>query len=406
MSEARDGGEVARFSLTVPAVAERSEIAVGAGLLQRLPQLLDDHAPAHAYAVIADETVAGLYGETVLAGVRGAGRSGAVGTGAVGTGDRSGGAGPTGRLYSFRAGEGRKTAGTWARLLEEIAGDGFGRDACVVGLGGGVTCDLAGFVAATFLRGVPLVQIPTTLLAMVDAAIGGKTGVDLAAGKNLAGAFWQPRLIVADPEVLGTLPAAELRAGLAEVVKHGAIADEDGFRWLEEHGPELPGGDPEALRRVVVDSVRVKTTFVSADVREGGARAALNFGHTIAHAVERASDYRVPHGLAVAMGMVVEARLGERAGITEAGTAARIAALLGALGLPSSIPLELEPAAVLEATRTDKKARRGAVRYTLLARIGAVARSGEGWTHEASDASVLVVLEEARGGGGSGSSVV
>ncbi|MBW3553828.1 MAG: 3-dehydroquinate synthase [Gemmatimonadetes bacterium] len=389
---APDGGGAARFSLTVPSVSERSEIAVGAGLLARLPDLLGEYVPAHGYAVIADETVAGLYGDRVLRGVEGAGRGGG--------GGGAGGAGPTGRLYTVPPGEALKTTGTWARLLESIAGDGFGRDACIVGLGGGVTCDVAGFVAATFLRGVPLVQVPTTLLAMVDAAIGGKTGVDLAAGKNLAGAFWQPRLVLSDPDVLGTLPDSELRAGLAEVVKHGAISDEEGFGWLEAHASDVLGRDSAALRRVVVDSVRVKMAFVSADVREGGARAALNFGHTIAHAVERASGYRVPHGPAVAMGMVVEARLGERAGVTEGGTAARLGALLRALGLPASLPGELDPAAVLEATRTDKKARRGAVRYTLVERIGAVARSAEGWTHEAPDRAVLAALEEARGAAG------
>ena len=425
MSGPDGGGGAARFSLTVPSVAERSEIAVGAGLLDALPELLQEHAPAHAYAVIADATVAGLYGERVLAalegsGGAGAGRSrvgrtgvgraaGATGAGASGaasTGAGAKGAGPTGRLYTFGGGEGAKRVGTWGRLLEEMAEDGFGRDSCVIGLGGGVTCDLAGFVAATFLRGVPLVQIPTTLLAMTDAAIGGKSGVDLAAGKNLAGAFWQPRLVIADPEVLETLPDAELRAGLAEVVKHGVIADEDGFRWLEAHATGVLGRETAALRRIVVDSIRVKTSFVSADVREGGARAALNFGHTIAHAVERTSGYGVAHGPAVAMGMVVEARLGERTGVTEAGTAARIGALLRALGLPAALPAELDARAVLEATRTDKKARRGAVRYTLVERIGAVARSPEGWTHEAQDGEVLAALEEAIGGGGSGTSVV
>lgn len=386
MSDAAEGGDVARFSLTLPSVPERSEIAVGAGLLDALPALLEAHAPAFAYAVIADGTVAGLYGERVVKGLEGAGR--------------------TGRLYTIPPGEAEKTTGTWGRLVEAIAADGFGRDACIVGLGGGVTCDLAGFVAATFLRGVPLVQIPTTLLAMVDAAIGGKTGVDLDAGKNLAGAFWQPRLVLSDPDVLGTLPDSELRGGVAEVVKHGVIADEDGFRWLEEHAPAVLGRETAALRRIVVDSIRVKTSFVSADVREGGARAALNFGHTIAHAVERASGYGVPHGPAVAMGMVAEARLGERAGVTEGGTAARIGSLLRALGLPASLPAELDPAAVLEATRTDKKARRGAVRYTLVERVGAVARSAEAWTHEAADEAVLAALEDARGANDSGSAVV
>ena len=372
MSGAAGGGDVARFSLVLPGPEERCAIAVGSGLVRSLAELVATHAPAHRYAVIADETVAELHGARV--------------TGALGDGAQVG-------LYTFPGGEATKTPSTWATLVESLARDGLGRDTCVVGLGGGVTCDLAGFVAATFLRGVPLVQVPTSLLAMVDAAIGGKTGVDLAAGKNLAGAFWQPRLVVIDTAFLATLPPEERRAGLAEVVKHGVIADADGFAWLEENAGAVLGGDAGALRRVVADSVRVKSSFVAGDAREAGARAALNFGHTIGHALEGVSAYSIPHGPAVAAGMVVEARLGEALGVTEAGTAARVASLLGSLGLPSSPPAALEPGAVLEATRSDKKARRGTVRYTLVAGVGATARDGAGgWTHEVPDEAVLAAL--------------
>lgn len=382
-----EGGDVARFTLTLPGAQERCSIAVGTGLSARLPELLADYAPAHAYALIADETVAQHHGAAILEGLS------AAGAGA--------------RLYTFPPGEARKTVATWGTLLEALASDGLGRDACVIGMGGGVSCDLAGFVAATFLRGVPLVQLPTSLLAMVDAAIGGKTGVDLAAGKNLAGAFWQPRLVVADPGLLATLPDAELRAGLAEVVKHGAIADAGGFAWLDEHGDRVVARADDALARVVADAVRVKTAFVASDVREAGRRAALNFGHTIAHAIERASGYRVAHGRAVAMGMVVEARLGEALGVTEPDTAGRLAALLSRLGLPARVPASLEPAAVLEATRTDKKARGGQVRYALIARIGAVAPGpGGSWTHVVPDDAVLDALGASRGTGNNGPSDV
>lgn len=367
------GGDVARFALVLPRAEERSEIALGHELTTRLPALLAEHAPAHAYAIIADATVAGLHGDRVRGSLEAAGLRA--------------------RLYPVEGGEAAKTPGTWASLVESLAEDGMGRDACVVGLGGGVACDLAGFVAATFVRGVPLVQVPTSLLAMVDAAIGGKSGVDLRAGKNLAGAFWQPRLVAIDPGFLDTLPEAELRAGLAEVVKHGAIADPEALEWLASNAQAVLGREPDALQRVVMDSVRVKTSFVAGDVREAGARAALNFGHTIAHGLERASGYALAHGPAVAAGMVVEARLGEALGVTEAGTGVRLAGILERLGLPPSPPDGVSPEAVVRATRTDKKARRGVVRYTLLRRVGEVAR-GEGgaWTHDVPEDVAVAAL--------------
>lgn len=369
------GGDDARFSLVLPRDEARSEIHVGPRLAERLGALLRDYAPAHAYAVIADDTVARLHGRSLVAALSADGLDA--------------------RLHTFPAGEANKTPTTWARLVEALAADGLGRDACVVGLGGGVTTDLAGFVAATFLRGVPLVQVPTTLLAMVDAAIGGKSGVDLDAGKNLAGSFWQPRLVVADPAFLATLPESELRAGLAEVVKHGAIADAAGFEWLASNGARVLGGDPDGLRRVVEDSVRVKTAFVAQDVFEGGARAMLNFGHTIAHALERVTAYGLAHGPAVAIGMVVEAGLGESVGATAPGTADRIREAVSSLGLPSSIPPNADPRAVLEATRTDKKARAGAVRYSLIREVGAAARPADGgWTWQVADDALLAVLAE------------
>lgn len=369
------GGDDARLSLVLPREEVRCEITIGWGTAGRIGDLVRTHAPAHAYAVVSDETVATLHGHRLVATLQEAGLQA--------------------RFHGFAAGESSKTPATWAALLEALAADGFGRDACVIGLGGGVSCDVAGFVAATFLRGVPLVQVPTTLLAMVDAAIGGKSGVDLEAGKNLAGAFWQPRLVVVDPEFLQSLPDLELRAGLAEVIKHGAIADAQGFGWLEASGDAVLQRNPAALRRVVEDSIRVKVAFVAEDVREAGARAMLNFGHTIGHALERVTRYDLAHGPAVAAGMVVEARLGERLGATEAGTSARIGRLVRALGLPASPPAGVDPGRVLAATRTDKKARGGSVRYSLLRAIGTSARPPDGsWTWEVPDHLVLAALTE------------
>ncbi|HSH44528.1 MAG TPA: 3-dehydroquinate synthase, partial [Longimicrobiales bacterium] len=281
--------DVARVTLEVPAREERSELLVGAGVRSAIPDLLRGYAPAHRYAVISDDNVAPLHAEPLVSRLRQAGLA----------------ADP----FTFPAGEASKNAGTWADLLESLARAGVGRDGCVIAVGGGVTGDLAGFVASTFGRGVPLVQVPTSLLAMIDASIGGKTGIDLAAGKNLAGTFHQPRIVIADPEVLETLPDAELRGGLAEAVKHGAIADGEYLEWMATGAPAILSREAQSLRHLIEVSVRIKAGFVAEDARESGARAALNFGHTVAHGIEAVSGYAVPHGQAVAMGMVVEARL-------------------------------------------------------------------------------------------------
>lgn len=356
-----EGGDVARLSLTLPGRVEACEIAIGRGLLSGLPSLLAEYAAAPRYAVISDSTVAPLHGERVA-------------TTAATTGSAV-------DLLTFPAGEASKTTGTWAELVGELARRGMGRDGCVVAVGGGVTGDLAGFVAASFARGIRFVQVPTSLLAMIDASIGGKTGVDLPAGKNLAGAFHQPSLVVIDPEVLQTLPASELRTGLAEAVKHGAVGDREYFHWLVDRAAAISALDPPSLDRLVRGSVRLKAAVVARDALEAGERAVLNFGHTIGHAVELLTSFRIPHGEAVAMGMVAEARIGERAGVTREGTADEVRAAVRAMGLPDVLPGSLSPDAILEAARTDKKARGGAVRYSLLRSIGTPARADDGgWT--------------------------
>lgn len=342
------------------------DVVVEPGALARLGALVTAAAPAARYAVLADERVAGLYGDAACAALA---RAGARVD-----------------LVPFAAGEARKTVATWAELIDALVRLGVGRDGCVVALGGGVTGDVAGFVAATYLRGVDFVQVPTTLLAMVDASVGGKTGVDTAAGKNLVGAFHQPRLVVADPEVLASLPEAELRAGLAEAVKHGAIADAAYLGRIVRDTDAILRRDATALGALVARSVEIKAEVVAADPREAGRRATLNFGHTIGHALEAQSGYALPHGYAVAIGMVAEAAVGEAAGVTAPGTAAALREALDGLGLPTAWPPDAGVAAVLARCRTDKKVRAGRVRYALLARPGVVARTAEGgWTHEVPD---------------------
>jgi len=295
-------------------------------------------------------------------------------------------------LLEFPAGEWNKTRETWARLSDRMLAAQLGRDSAVVALGGGVVGDVAGFVAATYLRGVPYIQAPTTLLAMIDSSIGGKTGVDVPAGKNLLGAFHQPRLVVADLDLLGTLPAPQLAAGIAEAVKHGAIADADYFAFLEREHDAVTTKQPDALERLVRRSVEIKVGVVAADERETGRRAILNFGHTVAHAVEATAKFAVLHGEAVAIGMAYEARLAERLGIAAAGTADRIRRLLERYDLPLELPESATPDDLLATMQLDKKARAGTVRFALPEVVGRMHADGSGWTVAAPERVVREVL--------------
>jgi 3-dehydroquinate synthase len=273
-------------------------------------------------------------------------------------------------LLSFPPGERWKTREMKSRLEDRLFAMAAGRDTVVVALGGGVTGDLAGFVAATWHRGVPLISIPTTLLAMVDAGLGGKTGVDLPGAKNVVGAFHQPVSLWADVRVLATLPDRVYRAGLAEAVKTAAVLDVGLFRRLEKDAGPLLRHDPRSVAKLVARCLVLKGRVVGADEREAGPRAALNFGHTAAHAVEAATDYRISHGDAVSIGLVAEARLAERLTGFPRAQADRLEALLSAFGLPIRPPRGLDPARLAEAVRRDKKSRSGVVRAALPERLG------------------------------------
>jgi 3-dehydroquinate synthase len=353
---------------------------VGAGARADLPALLGRHAPSARYAVVSDATVAPLYGEPLVAALA------ATGCAA--------------RLFTFPAGERHKSRATWEALSDAMLADRLGRDATVVAVGGGVTGDLAGFVAATFMRGIPHVQVPTSTVAMLDAAVGGKTGVDTPAGKNLVGAFHQPRLVVADTETLRTLPAAPFTEGLAEAVKHGVIADAAYLAELEAGASAILARDPAVLERVVARSVAIKAAVVADDPTETGRRAVLNFGHTVAHAIEAAAGFAVPHGVAVAVGMVTEARLGERLGCTARGTAARIGAAVERLGLPRTVPVGLATEQLIACMGGDKKVRAGTLRFALPAAIGQmVPGDAGGWSLPADLTAVRAALHEAGAAG-------
>ena len=347
-------------------------VTIGAGLRQEFAARVAEVAPAHHYAVLTDDEVAPLYGDALVAALARHGRA---------------------TVHRMPSGEAHKTRETWAALTDDLLDAGCGRDTTVLALGGGVVGDVAGFVAATFMRGVPVVQCPTSLLAMIDASVGGKTGVDTAAGKNLVGAFHPPSAVLIDVETLRTLPVPHLRAGLAEAIKHGVIADAAYLARLDTLLPTLLGGDETAALELVSRSVEIKAAVVRADARETGLRKTLNFGHTLGHALEQASGYSLLHGEAVAIGMVLEARLAERIGVAEGGTAQEIERVLRAAELPVCLPSTLRAGTVLDATRRDKKSRGGAVAYALPSRIGAMAGAERGWAIEVGDSLVLEVLE-------------
>ncbi len=264
-------------------------------------------------------------------------------------------------------GEANKTLATWEALVGGLLAARVDRQTPVLALGGGVTGDIVGFAAATVLRGVPLVQVPTTLLAMVDSSVGGKTGVNTASGKNLVGAFHQPVLVWAALDTLATLPDAELRCGFGEVVKHAVLAGEEALATCEALAPALVARDPAALARMVADSVRTKAAVVAEDPHEQGRRAVLNLGHTLGHALESVCGYGVlRHGEAVALGLLGMTRFAEAEGwLTEPSLPRRLESLIAALGLPISAPADVDPAALARAVGYDKKRLRGMLRIVV-----------------------------------------
>jgi len=339
---------------------------------QHIGAIVESVAPAHRYAVISDERVAAHHAAALLAQL------------------------PEGRasLLTIPPGEHEKTRERWAALTDALLEWGAGRDTTIIALGGGVVGDLAGFVAATFMRGLPIVQVPTTLLAMVDASVGGKTAVDTAFGKNLVGAFHNPSAVIMDPAFLATLPAPDLRSGLAEMIKHGVIADASYFDEILRALPDIAerGAAADALASLIAGSVRIKAAVVADDVREDGLRQTLNFGHTVAHAIERVLAYRILHGEAVAIGMVVESRLAERLGVAPAGLAAAVTDALVRAGLPVAIPTGVAPHALLAASRGDKKNRGGHVRYALPRTVGEMEPASGRWSVPVADDDLLAVI--------------
>lgn len=327
-------------------------IFVGAGISASVPGGAGEFFTGRRVLLVSDANVAALHGEKVMAMVVELGGN------------------PS--LATVRPGEENKNLATMSSLYEAAVAAGLDRGSVVVGFGGGVPGDMAGFLAATYMRGVDFVQLPTSLLAMVDSSVGGKTGVDLPSGKNLVGAFWQPRAVIIDTDFLKTLPLRELRCGLAEIVKHAVIRDAEMFAELEANIERLLEPDLDFHTRVVARNCGIKAAVVAADEREGGLRAILNYGHSFGHAIEAIGGYgEFGHGEAVAIGMCMAADLAVELGLCEPDLVERQEALLLALGLPTGLP-QGDPFKVLAAMNRDKKNRGGKRRLILPAAIGEV----------------------------------
>lgn len=339
-------------SVSVELPHHRYEVVIEPGLLARLGERVRGVAPHGRCALVSDEVVRDLHGAEAEAALAGAGYE-------------------ITRVV-LESGESHKNLAAVERLYAALLADRLERRSPVIALGGGVVGDLAGFAAATYLRGVPFVQCPTTLLAMVDSSVGGKTGFNVAEGKNLIGAFHQPVLVVIDPEVLRTLPARELRCGLAECVKHAVIRDPSLLDWIHAESLAIREGDPPTLASLIQRNVEIKARVVMEDEREAGVRAHLNFGHTFAHAIEATAGYgEIQHGEAVALGMLAATRTAIEVGLCDVALLDRLAAVLAGLGLATAAPLP-DATALAEAMRHDKKVVGDRVRLVLPDRRGGV----------------------------------
>lgn len=334
-------------------------IYVVPGGLDDLGEVMLRHLDAGPCVIVTNPVVGALYGYAAAYSLQNAGFA------------------PS--LVYLPDGEEHKTLETYATLVGDLLSVGVDRQTPVIALGGGVTGDIAGFVAATVLRGIPLVQVPTTLLAMVDSSVGGKTGVNTRHGKNLVGAFHQPRLVFAPSQVLATLDNSEWRCGLGEALKHGVIRDADLFQYMVAHADALARRETAVVTRVVRRCCAIKASVVAEDERETGLRTILNFGHTVGHAIENAFGYgALRHGEAVGIGMIAEARYAESRGWCDEGMADVIGEALARLGLPTSAPIAENKhpdrlrAVLLDAAQMDKKSVHGTLTLVVPVRIGEV----------------------------------
>jgi len=326
-------------------------IHIGSGILAQTGQQLKEEGFSNSLVIITNPVVEGLYGDALKQNL-------------IREGFRV-------TVLQVPDGEEHKSLETAGRLYHQLTECYAERTTPILALGGGVIGDLAGFVAATYLRGVPLIQIPTSLLAQVDSSIGGKVAVDHGRLKNMIGAFYQPKLVISDIDTLKTLDNKILIDGLAEVIKYGVIRDEGFFSYIEENIDKIKSLDSEALEEIVSRSAEIKAEVVEKDEKDLGLRAILNYGHTVGHAIESVSDFRVAHGMAVAIGMLAAARISHRMGILDKTELLRLESLIQRVGLPTTMP-KLDIGEVTRAITHDKKVLKGRVRFVLPQSLGKV----------------------------------
>jgi len=353
---------------TIPSTSITYDIEIRAGYLNH-PERLVEGIHHQRLAVITQENLAPLYGQQLSEKLHA-------------------------DLFTFPEGEVYKTRETKQKLEDQLLEKGFGRDSCIIALGGGIVTDLAGYLAATYCRGVPFVSVPTTLLAMVDASYGGKTGVNTPHGKNLIGAIYQPKKVAIDPLFLKSLPHTRLQEGVVEMIKHGWIANSAYFSFLETHVKALLALDFDIIENAIFESCRVKKTIVEEDEKENGKRRLLNAGHTIGHALETVSNYTLSHGDAVAIGLLVEARMAKQIGGLSENAYQRLYNLLKNFGLPLQVPSQFSEEAILNALPYDKKTIKGKPRFVLLKDIGSPLPFNQNYCTEVDTSLIQKALTE------------
>ncbi|MFP3983940.1 MAG: 3-dehydroquinate synthase [Desulfurivibrionaceae bacterium] len=334
-------------------------ILINKGIIESTGKDLARRRIASRYIIIADNQVAPLYGKRLLDSLKEAGVKGDI--------------------LTFPSGEASKNLATIGDLTSRLAQSGADRKTCLIAMGGGVTGDITGFTASIYMRGIPFIQVPTSLLAQVDSSVGGKTGVDIPEGKNLVGTFNQPRLVYIDPDFLKTLPSQELMNGLAEIIKYSIIYDSDLFGFLQENRSRILSLDPEVMAEVIARCCRIKAEVVAADEKESDLRRILNYGHTLGHAIEAASGYLLSHGMAVALGMIAINRIAVLKSLLNKKEAEEIKGLVEAFGLPVKLPPDFTPSTpeIKSYLKTDKKAVAGRPVFILPRSIGRITISDE-----------------------------
>ncbi|MBD3203656.1 3-dehydroquinate synthase [Candidatus Woesearchaeota archaeon] len=365
----------ATVKVELPDIKNRTyEIVVGEDLLSGIRKFIKKNHKEKKIAVITDSNLSKIYKKTITSAF----------------------SGMNFELIDFAAGEKNKTRKTKQKLENVLFEKGFGRDSLIVALGGGVVGDLAGFVASTYARGVSYIQVPTSLLAMVDSSVGGKTGVDTPFGKNLVGSFYQPDKVFIDINFLDTLPEKEFINGLAELIKHAVIYDKELFYFLEKYTNEIINRDKEILTYLLKKSCSIKAEVVKRDEKEEGLRQILNFGHTIGHALEKISGYKLRHGFSVSIGISAEADISNRQGYLSDHELHRITGILESFALPVRIPENITYTKIIKAMKLDKKARQKIPRFVLVEKIGKVKSKKDGYSFNVDEKIIKRAVEECR----------